>query len=325
MRALIRIPGCVKTYVIALRELSVNKNNNSSLDPLLTGVRVLVGRAQHQAGALSAELRKLGAEVIEIPFIEIRKPRSFQPLDSALQNLASYDWLILTSVNGVEAMWKRMGMKSRSDTFPWKSGPSGPRPRAKNDPALAVEDRRLYIAAIGPATKKAIEQRGLTVDVVPKEYVAESVVRSLRGKVKGKRVLLVRAKVARDVIPRELHRAGAHVDVVEAYETVVPESSRRKLQAVLKNPKRRPHVVTFTSSSTVRNFVELLGSDRTGGRGRPPHIDLEGIRMASIGPVTSATLREFGLPVDIRAKEFTIPGLVKAIAKAFAKKLRETV
>ena len=126
--------------------------------------------------------------------------------------------------------------------------------------ALAAEGReRLRIAAIGPATKKAIEQRGIKVDVVPKEYVAESVVRSLRQRVKGKRVLLIRAKVARDVIPRELRKAGAHVDVVEAYETVVPLSSRTGLRAALKNA-RRPDVITFTSSSTVRNFVALLGS-----------------------------------------------------------------
>lgn len=256
---------------------------------------MLVGRARHQAGALSAELRKFGAEVIEIPFIEIRKPRSFQPLDSALKSLPGYDWLILTSVNGVEAMWERMKK-------------------------LRVTKRsleHLRIAAIGPATRKAIEKRGVKVDVVPKEYVAESVVRSLKDKVKGKRVLLVRAKVARDVIPRELRRAGAHVDVVEAYETVVPQSSRRKLQAALKNPKRCPHVVTFTSSSTVRNFVELLNSDKTRARGRVRHAELDGIRMASIGPVTSATLRELGLPVDIKAKEFTIPGLVAAIARGF--------
>jgi uroporphyrinogen-III synthase len=261
----------------------------------LVGIRVLVGRARHQAGALSAELRKLGAEVIEIPFIEIQKPRSFRPLDAALKNLSTYDWLILTSVNGVEAMWERMEK-------------------------LRVAKRaleHLKVAAIGPATKKAIEQRGLRVDVVPKEYVAESVVRSLRKKIKGRRVLLVRAKVARDVIPRELRKAGTHVDVVEAYETVVPESSRRRLQAVLNNPKRRPQVVTFTSSSTVRNFVELLGSGKgkSGGQECPPHTNLDGIRMASIGPVTSATLREFGLPVDIRAKKFTIPGLLAAIAK----------
>jgi uroporphyrinogen-III synthase len=253
----------------------------------LSRIRVLVGRARHQAGALSGELRKLGADVIEVPFIEIHKPKSFKPLDAALKNVATYDWLILTSVNGVEAMWERME-KLR----------------------VAPSDlTHLRVAAIGPATSKAIEMRGMTVDVVPQEYVAESVVRRLKSKVKGKRVLLVRAKVARDVIPRELRKAGAHVDVVEAYETVVPQASRVKLRAALKDPAKRPHVVTFTSSSTVKNFVELLGKRRVG---------LDGIRMASIGPVTSATLRELGLPVDIAAKEFTIPGLVAAIVRKMA-------
>jgi uroporphyrinogen-III synthase len=246
---------------------------------------VLVGRARHQAGALSTELRKLGATVLEIPFIEIRKPRSFKPLDSALKNLAAYDWLILTSVNGVEAMWERLA-KLRLTKMHLKHS---------------------RIAAIGPATKKAIEQRGARVDVVPKKYVAESVVRSLQRRVKGKRVLLVRAKVARDVIPRELRKAGAHVDVVEAYETVVPQSSRRRLRAALKSPKQRPHVVTFTSSSTVRNFVGLLG------KAQP---NLDEVRLASIGPVTSSTLRELGLRVDVEAEEFTIPGLIKSIVRA---------
>ena len=258
--------------------------NTPAAGQALSGVRVLVGRARHQAGALSGELRKLGATVVEIPFIEIRKPRSFKPLDVALQNLDSYDWLILTSVNGVEAMWERLaklGLK-------------------KNNL------KPLHIAAIGPATKKAIERHGIKVDVVPKEYFAESVVRSLRRRVKGKRVLLVRAKVARDVIPRELRRAGAHVDVVEAYETVVPESSRTRLQATLKNPRRRPHIVTFTSSSTVKNFVELLGARRK-------RTSVNGILTASIGSVTSSTLRSSGFSVDITAKEFTIPGLVAAI------------
>ena len=264
---------------------------DSSAHPL-SGVRVLVGRARHQAGALSQELRKLGATVIEIPFIEIRKPRSFARLDSALKNLSQYHWLILTSVNGVEAMWERL----------------------KKLKLTRASLRRLHIAAIGPATKKAIEQRGVKVDVVPKEYVAESVVRSLKRKVKGKRALLVRAKVARDVIPIELHKAGAQVDVVEAYETVVPPSSRSRLQKSLANPKKRLHIVTFTSSSTVRNFAELLGLQRN----QAPKLD--GILMASIGPVTSSTLREFGLRVDIKAKEFTIPGLVKAISGELTKR-----
>jgi uroporphyrinogen-III synthase len=254
----------------------------SAVSRPLSRVRVLVGRARHQASALSSELRKLGATVIEIPFIEIRKPRSFKPLDSALANLATYDWLILTSVNGVEAMWERL---------------------AKLHLTKAAF-KHLRIAAIGPATKKAIERTGMKVDVVPKEYVAESVVRSLRRRVQGKRVLLVRAKVARDVIPRELRKAGAHVDVVEAYETVAPKPSRTRLRALLRNPRRRPHVVTFTSSSTVRNFVALLGSSKR---------SIQDVRLASIGPVTSSTLRELGLRADIEAKEFTIPGLVAAI------------
>jgi uroporphyrinogen-III synthase len=264
--------------------------NFSLKRPPLWGVRILVGRARHQASALSAELRKLGAKVIAIPFIEIRKPKSFLPLDTALGNLRQYDWLILTSVNGVEFMWERLA-KVRT-------------------PAIGsfAADGHLRVAAIGPATKKAIEQRGLKVDVVPDEYVAESVVRSLRRRVKGKRVLLVRAKVARDVIPSELRKAGAHVDVVEAYETVIPKTSRTRLRAALQEEKARPHVITFTSSSTVQNFLALMGNSRT---------HLAALLTASIGPITSATLRNLGLPVDIEAKEYTIPGLVEAIVSRF--------
>ncbi len=248
----------------------------------LTGLRVIVGRARHQAGALSSGLRALGAEVTEIPFIEIRQPRSYRPLDAALKNLHQYDWLILTSVNGVEAFWQRLNKLRLTKKQP----------------------KHLKIAAIGPATGKAIEKHGLKVNVVPEEYVAESVVEALRNKVAGKRVLLARARVARDVIPRELRKLGAKVDVVEAYETVIPQSSRTRLRAILKNSKRRPHAITFTSSSTVRNFVALLGKKSL----------LDGIRLASIGPVTSATLRELGLPVDVEATEYTIPGLIKVLS-----------
>lgn len=284
----------------------MSKKRKASKNQPLTGVRVLVGRARHQAGALSAELRKLGATVLEIPFIEIRKPRSFKPLDSALKNLAAYDWLILTSVNGVEAMWERLIKLKLSGVLGGEGHDfSRTESNTKREPALAAAGLR--IAAIGPATKKAIEQRGARVDVVPKEYIAESVVRSLRRRVKGKRVLLVRAKVARDIIPRELRKAGAHVDVVEAYETVVPRSSQLRLRKALANPVRRPHLITCTSSSAVKNFVALLGKK---------HPDFDDVRFASIGPVTSSTLRELGLPVDVAAKEFTIPGLIRAIAQS---------
>jgi uroporphyrinogen-III synthase len=263
-------------------------------DPPLAGLRIVVGRARQQASALSSGLRALGAEVIEIPFIEIRKPRSYQPLDSALKNLHDYDWLILTSVNGVEALWDRLNKLSLTNKHL----------------------KHLKVAAIGPATRKAIEKHGVKVNVVPEEYVAESVVESLRNQVAGKRVLLARAKIARDVIPRELCKLGATVDVVEAYETVIPQSSRTRLRAILKDSKRRPHVITFTSSSTVRNFVALLGKSVWRGRPRPRKASpIDGIRLASIGPITSSTLREFGLTVDVEATEYTIPGLIKALAR----------
>ena len=146
----------------------------------LIGTRILVGRARHQAGSLSTSLRSLGASVIEIPFIEIRKPESFAPMDQALKNLKTYDWLILTSANGVEAMWARL------------------RKLRITGRQLKRHFKHLEIAAIGPATKKAIVKHGFKVQMMPEEYVAESVVKGLRDKVKGKRILLVRAKVARE-------------------------------------------------------------------------------------------------------------------------------
>jgi uroporphyrinogen-III synthase len=146
------------------------------------------------------------------------------------------------------------------------------------------------------------------VKMVPEEYVAESVVKGLRETIKGKRVLLVRAKVARDVIPGELRAAGARVDVVEAYETVVPKKSRARLRALMKAKTRRPHLVTFTSSSTARNFAELLG--RTAAR------SMKGVQFASIGPVTSAALHELGMPLAIEASEYTMGGLIRAIVLA---------
>lgn len=263
----------------------------NEIHPLI-GTRILVGRARHQAGSLSTSLRGLGASVIEIPFIEIREPQSYQPLDEALKNIKSYDWLILTSVNGVEAMWKRF--------------------RKLRIPRRAL--KRLQIAAIGPATKKAIVKHGLKVKMVPEEYVAEAIVDKLRDKVDGKRIVLIRAKVARDVIPEELRAAGAHVDVVEAYETVAPEKSRARLQVLMKNKTRRPHIVTFTSSSTAKNFAELLGNSKASS--------LRGAQCASIGPITSATLRELQMPVTIEAREYTMGGLIRAIVLArYAEKL----
>jgi len=257
----------------------------------LEGWRVLVSRAREQASSLSDLLRAEGAEVMEIPFIEVRPPRSYKCMDDALRLIGEYEYLVLTSVNGVHALFDRMEK-------------------------LGIPKRRLLplnIVAIGPATRSAIEKEGLPVAIMPKEYVAESVVQALVNKVRGKRVLLCRAKIARDVIPRELRRLGAFVDVVEAYETVIPAASRVKLRRVLRDMEKRPHAITFTSSSTVKNYVSLLGI--RSGKSKL----VQGVWNASIGPVTSETLREFELTVDVQADEFTIPGLIKAIAE-YAKK-----
>ncbi len=252
----------------------------------LAGKRILVGRARHQAEALSVQLRALGAEVIEVPFIEIRPPASWRPLDEAILRLADYDWLILTSINGVHALFNRLEKLGKSE----------------------ADLLHLNIAAIGPATRNAIEKHGLPVDVMPDQYVAESVVAALAGEVGGKSVLLVRAKVARDVIPVELAKAGAKMKVVEAYETILPRASRDALRDIIHDPARKPHAITFTSSSTVNNFVELLGKENVAL--------LDGIALVSIGPVTSSSLRRAGLRVDAEAAEFTIAGLVAALTTA---------
>jgi uroporphyrinogen-III synthase len=226
--------------------------------------------------------------VLEVPVIKTAPPLDKEPLGDALLGLNAYDWLVFTSVNGVEAVSERM----------------------KRCGVTKKNLRHLRVAAIGPATQQAIERLGLEVHVVPEKYVAESVVDSLRAQVPGTRVLLARAKVARDVIPRELRRLGAQVEVVEAYQTGMPLASRARLRSVLQNSKRRPDLITFTSSSTVKNFLALLGP--LARRSNP----LVGIRLASIGPVTSNTLRESGLAVDIEASEYTIPGLIAAIVAA---------
>jgi uroporphyrinogen-III synthase len=255
----------------------------------LHGKSIIVSRAKEQAGSLSTLLRERGAEVVEIPFIEIRPAQSYEALDKAIENLLAYDWLILTSVNGVTALFSRLEKAGKSE----------------------ADLLHLKIAAIGPATRKAIEKHGLPVDVMPEEYVAEAVVNELEGEVRrGERVLLVRAKVARDVIPNALREMGVKVHVMEAYETVVPETSRKTILEVLGDPHNKPYAITFTSSSTVKNFIELLGEERA-------HSSLlDGVKLCSIGPVTSTTLRDNKLRVDVEAQEYTIPGLVEAIVKS---------
>lgn len=258
---------------------------SSAKEEPLGGWRILTTRASKQSGGLAGPLREMGAEVIEIPTIEIKPPRSYKALDAALKNIPKYDWLILTSVNGVEALFSRLK-------------------KLRLTPAKLAH---LQVAAIGPATQREIEAHGLKVAVTPERYIAESVVEALKGRTKGKRVLLVRAKVARDVLPTELRKAGAKVDLAEAYETHVPKAAKAKLNRLFANESSRPDVVTFTSSSTATNFLSLLEKDHWHS--------LREIWLASIGPVTSDTLRQAGFKPNIEAVEYTMEGLALAIAK----------
>jgi len=244
----------------------------------LFGRRIVVTRAREQASEFSAQLRALGADVAEFPVIATVPPADPSPLDQALANLSTYDWLIFTSVNGVRYFTERL------DASPHD-----------------LRGLRARICAIGPATAKAIEALHLKVDLVPTQYVAESLVEAFAPfDLQSKRILLPRAAVARDVVPVELSRRGAIVDVVEAYRTIVPPNAAALVTEVF---ARKPHWITFTSSSTVKNFLAIAG----------PAV-LEGVNIASIGPVTSETARMHGLHVAVEARQHTMDGLLQAIA-----------
>jgi uroporphyrinogen-III synthase len=259
---------------------------------LLEGRRILITRARHQAESLAIALEKEGAEVLAIPAIEIVPPDSYASLDDALNKISKYQWLILTSANGVSVLAQRL------------------RHLAISPDAL----RNVKIAAIGPATARALTAQGFSVEIVPPEYVAESLVEALVHQVAGSNVLLVRAKVARDVIPDELGRAGAAVDVAEAYQTIVPAISRATLQQALAARNGSPDAVTFTSSSTVTNFYQLM--HQAGILTWP-----QGVAAASIGPITSRTLRQHGVEPAMEAKEFTISGLVTALCQGLGREI----
>lgn len=260
----------------------------SSAPPLpLSGRRILITRARHQAGRLAEELRARGAEVLEIPAIEIAPPESYEPLDRALRNLSQYQWLIITSGNAVDALRSRMEALGLT----------------------AKECAHLRIAAVGSATAQALVALGLPPAMTPPEYVAESLVEALGTSTRGQRVLLARAAVARDVIPDALRAQGTRVDVVDAYRTVIPTDSVAAIRSAF-GGGRHPDAATFTSSSTVANFLALLAE---AGVTAPPSL-----RAISIGPITSRTLREHGWEPAAEAEPHDLAGLVDAVVRALA-------
>jgi len=250
----------------------------------LFGKKIVVTRDHRQAAELAGPLSELGAEAILLPAIEIREPEDHSALDHAIARLRTYDWLIFTSVNGVRYFMERLDRSARD--------------------LRALSS--VKICAIGPATRAAVEALHLKVDLMPQEYVAESLVAAFTDEhLNGRRILLPRAAVARDLVPKELERRGASVEVVEAYRTVAPAGLAEHAAEVF---ARKPDWITFGSSSAVKNLVHSAGP-----------VALHDIGIASIGPVTSATVRECGLEVDAEAKPYTMEGLIAALVQAHTK------
>jgi uroporphyrinogen-III synthase len=246
----------------------------------LAGRRVLVTRAAGQASKLSDALRALGAIPIEVPVIEIRPPHSFEALDRALKQIERYDWLILTSANAAQALLDRATQLE-----------------IKLDQMVTIK-----VAAIGPGTASAVEKTKLAITVLPEAHVAEGLVAALQTQIAGKRALLARAAIARDVLPEALRAAGAQVDVVDAYRNVLPESAPEALRAAL---AKGVDAVTFTSSSSVTHLKEA--ADKAGIA-----FPFVGVAAISIGPITSATLREQGWAPALQASVSDVDGLVQA-------------
>jgi uroporphyrinogen-III synthase len=247
----------------------------------LAGRRVLVTRARHQAGKLSEGLRALGAEPVEVPVLEIQPPEDLAALDAALQSLPAYDWLILTSANTVRALEERA---------------------AKLGLALH-QPPGLKVAAVGEATAAAARKAGFILTFVPDSYVAESLVKGLIGHAASQKILLVRAAVARDVIPVALRAAGAVVEVVDAYRNVMPESAPEELRRAL---AKGIDAATFTSSSSATHLAEAA---HAAGIPWP----FAGVKAVSIGPITSQTMRELGWEPAVEATPFNIPALIAAV------------
>lgn len=250
---------------------------------LLQGKRVLVTRPHAQASDLVHRLQELGAVPIALPTIRIVAPAdAYAGLDAALRQLATFDWIVFTSVNGVVHVWQRLAALGL-------------------DPQAVA---RVRLAAIGPATAEALRERGMGVVVVPERYVAEALLEAIPAPA-GQRFLLPRAAGARDALHIGLCAAGATVVEVHAYDTVAAEFSAEALALL----DHGVDVLTFTSSSTVRNFVAQVGAERAQA------LATQAVVVA-IGPITADTAHEFGLRVDAVATEYTIAGLVQALVRS---------
>lgn len=262
----------------------------------LFGKRILMTRAKAQAAEMAALLAAYGAEPVEAPTIEIVAPADWVSVDRAIGEIQSYRWVIFTSVNGVSQFMTRL--------------------RTQGLDARCLAGRT--ICCIGPRTAQELEKFGVRADVMPAEYQAEGILAALGGpSMKESRVLIPRAEVARETLPDELRTRGAVVDVVPVYRTVAPKVNVEALRQQLMN--REIHAASFTSSSTVRNFVDLLGGAQAAKDLLKP------VTIACIGPITAQTVEEYGLTVTILSRENTVPALVDAIAEHYGSRAQTTV
>jgi len=258
----------------------------SSQKPL-AGKRIVITRARKQAETVARSIEELGGEVIDFPTIEIRPLESFAEFDAALDKLNLYDWVIFTSVNSVEPFLERLKL------------------RGKTAEALSAHK----VGAIGAETAKRLEAARIRASLVPERYQAEGILDAISPEeICGKRVLIPRAAEAREILPATLRKWGAVVDVVVAYRTELPRLDVRPLSDLL--VERKVDVITFTSSSTVRNFVRLFGGRKLGEIAR-------GSTIACIGPITAATVEELGGRADIVADQFTVKDMLRAIVEHF--------
>lgn len=253
----------------------------------LFGLRVLITRSREQASDFARLLRRHGAETFEVPAIHIQPPLTWAELDEAIAALEGYQWVIFTSANGVRFFYQRL--------------------RAAGLDVRALKGVR--VCAIGPATAQELERGGLSPDLIPTEYRAEGILEGMgRQSLNGMRILLARAAEAREILPEELQRRGAQVDVIAAYRTVRPPEQEVQVQELLRS--KGIDLVTFTSSSTVKNFMDMLPA------GQAPEL-LAGVKVACIGPITAQTASELGISTDIQPREYTIPALTEAIVEHF--------
>ncbi len=284
----------------------------------LTQRRILITRTRKQASALAEQLEALGAIPISIPTIEIVPPETYAPLDAALTRLQTYNWLLFTSINAVEAFHQRLSLQQANQQFSgeqnrgphqqsWRGGMVGIRESEPSSPPRSQNFPR--IAAIGPATARAAESLGLTVDLIPPKYIAESLAEALLPHAPNANILFPRAAEARDHLPETLRKAGANVTIIEAYRNQIPPNSIPELQSLFRDPASHPDAITFTSASTARNLAALL---EAANLTLPPTTAL-----ASIGPITTQTLRDLGHTPTIEAKEPTIPSLIQSLIDHF--------